>query len=309
MNAKNKPRRALRVGPIPEALSVGSTQKEDNDPGSHLFPIRHSNTALFARKNTGKTVCLFHALSQCLTPGTIVYVFCPTHEIDPAWIAIKEMMKTRQVDHKFFDDFIERDVRGGRSILPDLAEVMKSRVRAHKDAIKAATQTSTRAQNRIPRGGTMDDIMKMPLPGLGPVIAAPDPVGPISPMAPVAVRRGRLPKAPQHIVVFDDISESLKHASFGHFLRKNRHYHAKTLTSTQWPNDVAPAAWKQLDYALLFSAMPDDKLEQIHRKICMPIDFPIFQAMYRRATREPHSFLYVDTRKDKYRETFEYQIN
>ena len=100
----------------------------------------------------------------------------------------------------------------------------------------------------------------------------------------------------------------MRHASIGNLLKTNRHYHAKVFISTQYITDLQPAALKQLDYFLCFRSFSEDKLEDIHRHLDLSIEFPEFLKIYKYATEEPYSFLYVDVRNDKFRKNFNEEI-
>ena len=46
------------------------------------------------------------------------------------------------------------------------------------------------------------------------------------------------------------------------------------------------------------------KLEKIHRRLDLGIDFETFKSYYDFAVKDPYNFLYIDIRNDEYRKNF-----
>ena len=101
-------------------------------------------------------------------------------------------------------------------------------------------------------------------------------------------------RSPEHIIILDDLSTELKNKSITALLKKNRHFKAKIIISSQYLNDLLPESRKQLDYFILFRGHPKKKVEEIHRDCDASIPLDEFYDMYKFATEEPYSFLYVD---------------
>ena len=116
----------------------------------------------------------------------------------------------------------------------------------------------------------------------------------------------RRPKyqTPEYIFILDDLSTELKSTTVGRLLKVNRHFLSKTLLSSQWLNDLAPGSRKQMDYFILFRGHMDKKLEEIYRDANLAIPLEQFIAVYKFATEEPFSFLYVDTNTGEFRRNF-----
>jgi hypothetical protein len=111
-------------------------------------------------------------------------------------------------------------------------------------------------------------------------------------------------RAPEYIIVLDDLSAELKSRSLVALLKMNRHFKAKIIISSQYLNDLVPESIKQLDVFCLFKSFTDDKLFEIWQKTDLSIEFSVFEKLYKDATKEKYSFLYVDTRHDEYRKQF-----
>lgn len=110
------------------------------------------------------------------------------------------------------------------------------------------------------------------------------------------VTRLRTMDAPQSgrlILVFDDIGDDMRDPYLDQLLKTNRHYRMEIYLSSQYPNDLKPQAIANLDYVLLFRALPTRKLLEVYEKLNLEIPYEHFQAMYEKATKERHSFLWI----------------
>jgi hypothetical protein len=87
-------------------------------------------------------------------------------------------------------------------------------------------------------------------------------------------------------------------------LKKNRHFRSKILISSQHLNDLLPEGRKQIDYFILFRGHPMKKIEEIHRDADISIPLDEFYRVYKFATEEPYSFLYVDSASGEFRRNF-----
>lgn len=106
------------------------------------------------------------------------------------------------------------------------------------------------------------------------------------------------------IVIFDDLSDELRKPIIATFMKKNRHFLAKVIISSQYMNDLFPQARKQLDYLILFRGHSEKKIGEIHKDVDIHIPEDEFYRLYRWATTEKYSFLYVDVRDGTFRRNF-----
>ena len=111
-------------------------------------------------------------------------------------------------------------------------------------------------------------------------------------------------RSPEYVIVFDDLANELKNSSITTLLKKNRHFRCKVILSSQYLNDLPPAARKQLDYWILFKGHPKPKIEDIHRDADVSISVDQFWEVYKFATQEPYSFLYIDCANGMFRRNF-----
>ena len=93
-------------------------------------------------------------------------------------------------------------------------------------------------------------------------------------------------------------------------LKINRHLHARVIVSSHHQGDVWQQAFRQFDNLIIFRGLSQnlEKLEQIYRNADLSVSFEKFVSLYRFATINPFSFLYIDTRNNKYRVNFNKEI-
>ena len=115
-------------------------------------------------------------------------------------------------------------------------------------------------------------------------------------------------RAPEYIIVFDDLSTELKSRSLLDLLKKNRHYKTKLIISSQWIHDLLPESRKQIDLFLIFKGFPEQKMKEIYKDCDSSIPFETFIEVYKKATENQHSFMYIDTRSDTFRCCFDKQF-
>ena len=107
------------------------------------------------------------------------------------------------------------------------------------------------------------------------------------------------------MIIFDDLSSELKSRSLLSLLKFNRHFKAKLIISSQWLHDLLPESRKQIDLFLIFKGFPENKLALIYKDCDSSIPFDLFFKIYKKSTKRPHSFMYIDTRADEFRRDFD----
>jgi hypothetical protein len=111
--------------------------------------------------------------------------------------------------------------------------------------------------------------------------------------------------APEYMIIFDDLSSELKSRSLLSLLKFNRHFKSKLIISSQWLHDLLPESRKQIDLFLIFKGFPEDKLALIYKDCDSSVPFDVFFKIYKKSTKRPHSFMYIDTRSDEFRRNFD----
>lgn len=95
----------------------------------------------------------------------------------------------------------------------------------------------------------------------------------------------------------------------------NRHFKAKNLIASQYWNDIALQARKQLDYVLLYKGLGSKdkkglaKLEEIYNNLSLSsITFKQFLIMYNHSTYERFHFMWIDVVNCEFRKDFSHAL-
>jgi len=116
-----------------------------------------------------------------------------------------------------------------------------------------------------------------------------------------------------YIMVFDDLPQTdYKDKTFDALFKQNRHSAITTISSDQYLNSMAPSTLTQMDLICMFPKLPEKKLIEIHGKLQPDITVEDFVSLYRYATAERYSFLYMlrdgPDGTDEYRKNFNVQL-
>jgi hypothetical protein len=246
---------------------------ESKVKGGKMFPDPYNVTYLCARRKSGKTSVIAEILKKTSDKKTTFWLFVPTSRVDESWKTIIQLLEERGNTVNVFDSIMEGKTNLLDEIVADLSvgdEPVKK-----EEPVKAPVKI-------------MFDI-------------------PESEKKKYEYKPKKL--APQHIFVFDDISQELKNVGLLALLKKSRHLKSAVYISSQYVNDLPPQALKQLSYFLCFRSMTQDKLEHIHKMLDLAIDLQKFYDIYDFATKEPYSFMYVDMKNQTFRKNFSKELN
>jgi len=276
-------------------------------PDEDIRPIKgydiceevYANIFLCAKKKSGKTSALFKIMKECCVKKTIIYIFCSTAYKDKNWIQIRKYFKNKGMELHVFTSIFE----DGEDQLANLIEDLKQEA---KEAEEAQDQEQEKENEEEPDVNRCDDIL-----------------GKLEQMYIRSSSRG-IPKdkeeqdeeepkrkrkskylAPEYMIIFDDLSSELKSKSLLSLLKFNRHFKSKLIISSQWLHDLLPESRKQIDLFLIFRGFPPKKLAEIYKDCDSGIPFETFLKLYQKATEKKHSFLYVDSRSDSFRQNFD----
>ena len=237
--------------------------------GEKIFQEMYPNVFLVAKKKSGKTFTCAKILESCATKETTIYAFVSTIYKDRAWKGIKKRMEKLRIP------FI-----GATSMYEDKKHRLKEWMNAQENELdEDSDEEYENEQQPIALFDDDDDDNNM------------------------TIKRAKY-KAPKFIFVFDDISHELKDPVLTAFLKKNRHFQAMTIISTQHIHDAPPGLLKQVDNWIVFKGLQDEKLKKIQKDGDLTLDFDEFKALYDFATQKLYSFLYIDTNFDEYRRNF-----
>ncbi|HRP37331.1 MAG TPA: hypothetical protein PLS50_05995 [Candidatus Dojkabacteria bacterium] len=269
---------------------------EDTRPikGYDICEEVYANIFLCAKKKSGKTSALFKIMKECVVKNTIIYIFCSTAYKDKNWIQIRQYFKNKGMDVHVFTSIFD----DGQDQLLNLIEDLKQEAKDEEEA-------KEHKEEEIPAIDRCDDILgrleQMYLRATGKIECLPDEEEEEEP------KRKKRSKylAPEYMIIFDDLSSELKSRSLLSLLKFNRHFKSKLIISSQWLHDLIPESRKQIDLFMIFRGFPEKKLNEIYKDADTGISFDLFYQMYKKATKRPHSFLYICTRSDSFRRNFD----
>ena len=266
-----------KVSPIP-MFGGGPV---DNRPvkGANLFPEIYSNIFICSKKKTGKTSVIFKILKDCIGRDTNIIVFCSTLHKDNSYKSMRKYFEEKG------NNFI-----GYTSFKEDGVDQLFELVKHLQDK---AEQEEEEEDKEVP---IVKPTIKL---NFGDPEEAEG--------KPKKKKKEKF-RAPEYIIVCDDISGELKNPALESLLKANRHYKMKVVIASQWPNDLLPSQIKQMDYILLFRGHPIEKLQKIYKDADISIPFSAFYKMYKTCTSIPYGFLYIDTNQEKFRQCFNRQF-
>lgn len=235
--------------------------------GSELFGDLLCNIFVLAKKKSGKTNTIFNILKKCSNRNTKVIIFASTVKKDANWIATVEWLKKHKIE-----------VVTKRSIFEDGINHIELLTDELGDVPEEESKPKNQKQHQVLRHDNFEEKeAKEYKPKL---------------------------KAPEYILVFDDLSIELHDKYITKLVKEHRHYGMKVIISSQHYNDLAPDARMQMDYMLMFPNIPDLKIEQTFEDLDLSVPYEVFYACYKDATKDKYNFLYVDVRNDRLRKNF-----
>ena len=266
---------------------------EDKRPikGFDICEEVYANIFLCAKKKSGKTNALCKIMEECASRNTIIYIFSSTAYKDKNWIQIRKRFLKKGMELHVFTSLFD----GGVDQLDKLVKELQKHAKEAEEAEEDQDSEGDHEQ--------MDpcDQLLMRLGALKPSQQEDSESEQDSEDSLPKKRRDRY-LAPEYMIVLDDLSDELKSRSLLRLLKFNRHFKSKVIISSQWPHDLLPESRKQIDLFLIFKGFTASKLQETIYKDCdSSVPFDDFFKMYEAATLKPFSFLYVDSRADKFR--------
>ena len=234
--------------------------------GCDLFSNIYANIFILAKKNSGKTTTIYKILKECLNKNSVVHIFCSTVYKDNSYKKIIEILDKKGIEHFEYTSITEDKENHLEQIITSLQEKPEEEIMQEKIKVKyiKCEESSDEEEQEYK------------------------------------------PKkiAPEHVFLFDDMSNQLSNKYVNVLLKKNRHFKSKVIISSQYLHDLKPEAILNLDYMLMFGNIPLEKLKICYNNLDLSIDFNLFLQLYENATMDKYNFLYVDIRNEVSRKNF-----
>jgi len=253
------------------------TREEDKRPvrGSNYFEDAYCNIFINARKRSGKTVTVYNIMKQCISKDTTVIIFCSTVYKDANYRAMQDYLDKKGINYLVYTSIKDGDI----DHLKDLYETLK--MKAEEDFMAEDEEPKKKEINFCDSDGDDDCVVK---------------------------RRKSKFKPLDYFIIFDDLSNELKNPNLTLLLKNHRHFLSKIIVSSQYYCDIAPESRNQFDYMLVFKNIIQDKLMVLHKEVDLNISYEMFEKIYSWSTKPEYSFLYIDTRRCKFRRNFNLEI-
>jgi hypothetical protein len=265
----------------PIKFQYGGDDDERPIKGVDLFPDVYCNIFICAKKKSGKTTTLKHIIESCATMESTVMIFCSTKDKDNNHLAIKHLCKSKHIAYVAYTSMNEDGINVLGVLLDKLREEAEER---NKSDSESDSEEQPTKRGLVLFESEDDEVDEEPK------------------------KRKCKYKAPEYIIVLDDISNELKNKLLVKVLKESRHYRFKCICISQYMNDLLPESIKQLDYCLLFRGEPEVKLMKIWKDLDITIPFDDFKRLYYYATKKKYSFLYIDVRNELFRQNFDLLI-
>jgi hypothetical protein len=267
----------VKIKPIINAI----TEEITDVKGKSLFKNNLANIFICARKRSGKSSLIGNILYKMADKRTTIIIFSSTANIDPCWINIKNMLEKKKIPVISYTHFIDDET--GQNLLNDfLKDLETEEVEEEEEIISPNKMTGDGVYLKFEDEEEEKEKVKKPY----------------------------VPKksVPKYIIVGDDLSSDLRHSSWVKNLKSNRHRKIMNILSSQYFLDLQTASISNLDYMIIFKGQNEDKLEKIHKRLDLGIDYSTFKSYYDFAVLTPYSFLYIDIRNDLFRKNFNLQL-
>ncbi len=258
--------------------------------GQDLFNTTFFSAFFAAKKKSGKTSNIFFTLSRIISRSTTLIVFCSTVHKDPTWIYMIKFFKAKGIAVETHTSLKENGV----DLLAELVRDLEVEFPADQES--EDEELDPKEQLKQQGLGLVQAILKFnspPQEGTG--------------------KDGKPKKTKyrerKYIVVLDDLSTELKSKSLVSLLKNHRHFEMAVLISSQYYLDILPESRIQLDYFLIYKGQTEEKLQAIYKDADLDIEYDVFQKLYKDATEEPYSFLYVDARNCEFRKNYNEKYN
>ena len=251
--------------------------EEDKRPikGYEICCHLYGNIYLVAKKNSGKTTLIWNIINRCAGRDTVIIAFVSTIDNDPNWIMIRKKCEDKGLPFIAHNSLIDSE---GNDQL---------------DALIKGWQNG--AEEDEPETKSVSTLRCMPL---------------HETKTETKTKRKTPYRAPEYIIILDDLADELKKKSVATLFKKNRHFKCKVIISSQWLNDIKPESLGQMSVVCMLQGFSVEKLEEFHSKMRLSIPVDEFVTLYKDATADKFGFLYIDVDHGKYRKRFneEYEL-
>lgn len=271
---------SVLVKPVP-------VENDDSDlpvKGGHLIDRVHINIGLISKKFSGKSTVIYRMIEQIAGANTKVLIFSSTALKDNVYIQLAKMLEKKKIPYQIEPDIYDED---GVNLITEFMQLNSGFDEDNSDDGQSVNKT-------VP----------------------PRPILTSNTTELVRKKEKNKPKklkyrAPDNIIIIDDLSNRLKDSAVNKLVRENRHYRSTVICSSQSIVDFSPSEINQLDMIMVFKNIPEERLEELHSKKSLAVPYEMFKTIYNFATNlqnspngNPCEFLFINCCDANGRETY-----
>ena len=258
---------------------------EDSRPlmGKEYFDGAEPYQSIFisAKKKSGKSTLISNIVLSSISKKTMVFIVSSTHNIDPCYVKLKEILQKKGIIVVAYDS-----VKEGKVNNIEVINAFCTESKIKDDQLKEVAEQQPEPMD-IYEYLKNEEYKEKP-------------------------RKEREAKyqTPKFIVILDDISNELqdKEGQIDKLFKEHRHSGTRVICSSQSINDLSPAARNQVDFVLLLGGFKKPALLLLYKNVDLHIEDDEFIKMYEWATKEKYQFLYIDVKNSRFRKGFNEEI-
>ncbi len=270
----------------------------DNVKGGKFFETLYCNVGIIAKKNSGKSSIIANIIDNCSGKNTNIFIFSSTVNKDPTYKEIIKRLDKKKINHHEWTSIKDEEGNHLQAIIDEIKqkeddenelELQPPIVIEKPRCWFGGLSESERIKREQLKKEKEEELAKK--------------------REDAKLKKSKRKIAPEYIFVMDDLgAEGLRNKTVATLLKINRHLKSKVIIACHSLTDMVPSARKQLDYAMISRSFNEEKLETLYKDLDISIDYDKFYKLYKFATEKPYSFLYIDTRREKFREGFSNEL-
>jgi len=305
-----------------EMISTDLSNLKSRD--GEIFKDPYCNIYCCATKKSGKSVLVSDIVRRCVAPGiTTVHIYCPTHEKDPVYDALKKWLKKKNVKVKLNTSLFEDDGKTN-----NFKKVVKGLVNNDKEGCKRKTQyekneellkksTTNKKNAKKNKNKPVTYIQKGGKYSMNPFSCGmfgykigkgegDDNNDNIQYIEKPIKKKGKKYDEIEDLFIFDDVSDEIKRGDsyLTPFMKKVRHTKSRCIVSSQQYEDIPKGGRAQIDNMIILGKFDIDKLKDMYKNLDISVSQKEFIDLYNDACREKYNFLLIDRCQNEYRKNF-----
>jgi hypothetical protein len=232
--------------------------------GAEIFPELYGNMFLIAHTNTGKTTILYNIIPKMIGKKTKIIVFAATAYSDDIWIALRKKLERMGNEVEIYTSIKDAEGNHLSNLTDQLTEEAKEREEQEEEEEVHVTPADILENLRKKQvDDYMDDPDERP-------------------------KKERF-RYPEYLIIFDDMSKELRNPDIAVLLKQCRHFHIRTIISSQYLKDLAPSSRQQIKGWCVFKGISERVIEELHESIGLKMPFEVFYELYKKSTADTAS--------------------